>query len=452
MKPRPSTPTLLTLPLLAMVACGPGSTASTNGAGTAPELLAWSEQMAVRDDWLVKRHEALLPMMRRHGIEMWIVVNEEFHDDPLTEYVAPARPYTGRRDIFVFVDAGDDGLRKVAATGYWEENVARYFESPIDPEPAADVLQGLFEEHRPATIGLGFGGRRGMTRSLTHDSYRFLADALGPEAEGRFVSAEPLIVEYLATRLPEEAEHYERLVALTEHVTRRALSSEVIEPGVTTVGDVRRFMYDALWDAGVRTWFQPDLRVQRQGMERVGSRGFLAVAPEATVIEPGDLVHIDFGISYMGLDSDWQKMAYVLLPGESEAPRGLRDAVRNTNELQDALMLRAARPGRTVGEVYDQVMTEMEERGITAQIYSHPLGNHGHGVGPSIDFRSSGSGAAAEQVLVEGSYISIELNTSTPISEWDDQDVFIMQEDPAHLTDEGYRFFRPRQEALYLIG
>jgi len=109
-------------------------------------------------------------MMRRHGIEMWIVVNEEFHDDPLTEYIAPARPYTGRRDIYAFVDAGDEGLRKVAAVGYWEETVARFFEAPVDPEPANVVLRNLYDEHRPATIGLGIGGNRGMTRSLTHDA------------------------------------------------------------------------------------------------------------------------------------------------------------------------------------------------------------------------------------------------------------------------------------------
>lgn len=444
---------LFALLVLFTVGCtGVAQETPSQEAGTTVDLLPWSEQMAVRDQWLTKRHEMLLPMMHRHGIDMWIVVNEEFHDDPLTEYVAPARPYTGRRDVFVFVDAGDDGLRKVAATGYWEETVARFFESPIDPDPADEVLQALWEEHRPETIGLGTGGRRGMTRSLTHDSYRFLAEAMGPDAEARFVSAEPLIEEYLATRIPEEWEHYERLVALTESITRRAFSDEVVEPGVTTVGDVRRFMYDALWEAGVDTWFQPDLRVQRQGMERVGSRGFLAVAPEETVIRPGDLIHVDFGISYMGLDSDWQKMAYVLRDGEADAPQGLKDALANTNALQDALMLRASRPGRTVGEVYAATMAEMEDRGITAQVYSHPLGNHGHGLGPSIDFRSSGSSAAAERVLVEGSYISIELNTLTSVPEWDGQEVFIMQEDPAYLTEEGWRFFRPRQEALYLIG
>jgi Xaa-Pro dipeptidase len=414
-------------------------------------LLPMSQQIAVREGWLATRHEMLLPMMRRHGFDMWIVVNEEFHDDPLTEYVAPPRPYTGRRDIFVFVDAGPDGLRKVAATGYAEENVARFFESPADPAPAATVLKRLFDEYDPRVIGLGTGGSRGVTRSLTHDTYNFLAEAMGPEAQARLASAAPLIDEYLATRIPEEHEHYERLVALTEAITRTALSNEVIEPGVTTVGDVRRFLYDELWRYGVDTWFQPDLRVQRRGTAEATSRGFLAVAPESTVIRRGDLVHVDFGISYMGLDSDWQKMAYVLLPGEDEAPEGLQAAFANTMALQDALTLRASRPGRTAGEAYTAAMAEMDELGIAAQIYSHPLGNQGHGLGPSIDFRSADRGDVAARVLVEGSYISIELNTKTAVPEWDGREVYIMQEDPAYLTGDGWRFFRPRQEVFYLI-
>ena len=169
------------------------------------------------------------------------------------------------------------------------------------------------------------------------------------------------------------------------------------------------------------------------------------------MIEPGDVIHVDFGISYMGLDSDWQKMAYVLRPGEEEAPDGLVAAFANTVALQDALTLRASRPGRTAGEAYPAAMAELEELGIEAQIYSHPLGNHGHGLGPSIDFRSAGQPSATSKPLVEGSYISVELNTKTEVPEWDGQPVYVMQEDPAYLTEDGWRFFRPRQEAFYLI-
>lgn len=422
---------------------------------SARDLLPWSEQIAVREQWLAKRHALLLPMMRRHDVSMWIVVNEEFHDNPVVHQIAPPRPYTGNRDLFVFVDAGAEGLKKFAITGYTEENLARFFDAPSDePLPPAATLRNLWARYQPKTIALGIGGGRGQTRTLTHDTYRLITDAMGPEAEARFVSAAPLATEVLDTRLPDELEHYRTGVRVTEEIVRRALSSEIITPGVTTVGDVRRALYDFLWSAGVRTWFQPDLRVQRAEGEIATSRGFLAVAPEGIVLLPGDLVHIDFGISYMGFDTDWQKMAYILKPGETDAPAGLKQALRNTNTLQDALMLRHARPGRTGGEVFSATMAEMRERGIEAMVYSHPLGPQGHGLGASIDFRSSlrtDRNDAALQ-LRDGSYISIELNTGTPVPEWGGKKVFVMMEDCAYLTPEGYRFFRPRQEAFYLIA
>jgi Xaa-Pro dipeptidase len=421
---------------------------------SAAALLPLSEQIAVREGWLARRHEMLLPMMRQYDVGMWIIVNEEFSDDPLSQHVAPPRPYTGNRDIFVFVDGGEEGLRRYAITGYTEENLARFFEAPTtEPLPPAATLKSLYDRWQPRTIALGTGGTRGQTRSLGHDAHRFLASAMGAEAEARFISAAPLITEYLDTRLPEEFEHYLAAVTVTEEIVRRALSAEYITPGRTTIGDVRRALYDMLWAAGVRTWFQPDLRLQRAGEESPTSRGFLAVALEGVVIQPGDLLHVDFGISYMGLDTDWQKMAYVLRPGEREAPAGLRQALRNTNALQDVLSS-IARPGMTGGEVFNATMREMRERNIEAMIYSHPLGVHGHGLGASIDFRSGvqrTDAGAQVQRLRPGSYMSIELNTGMEIPEWGGKVVYVMMEDCAYLTDSGYRFFRPRQDAFYLI-
>jgi Xaa-Pro dipeptidase len=427
----------------------------------APELLPWSQQIAVRERWLVKRHAMLLDMMRRNHVDMWIVVNEEFHNDPLTEYVAPPRVYTGGRDIFVFVDAGDAGLKKIAVTGYSEENVQRFFESTDDPSqhPVDKQLRALWDMYHPAHIGLGIDGRRGVTRSLTKSTYDYLAEKMGPDAAKNFVPAQDLIRDYLGTRIPEEFDTYNQEVILTDLITKRALSNEVITPGKTTVGDVRRWLYDEMWRNRVGTWFQPDLRVQRKGMQSESSRGFLAVAKEEIVIEPGDLVHLDFGISYMGMSTDWQKMAYVLLPGEKTVPAGLQKAMENTNTLQDALMLRAARPGRTGGEVYDLTMAEMKQKGIEAMIYSHPIGNQGHGLGASIDFRASQTvnptheavGPSSQERLRDGSYQSIELNTKTAIPEWGGQKIYVMAEDDAYLTPDGYKFFQPRQTEFYLI-
>jgi Xaa-Pro dipeptidase len=418
-----------------------------------PRLLPWSQQIAVREQWLEKRQATLLDMMRRYNVDMWIIVNEEFHNDPLTEYVAPPRVYTGNRDIFVFVDAGEKGLRKIAITGYAEESVQRFFESPDDPLPADKQLRALWDSYHPAHIGLSIDGSRGVTRSLTKSSYDFLAQNMGPVAAQHFVPAQDLIEEYLDSRIPEEFETYTKMVRLTEILTRRALSDEVITPGKTTAGDIRRWLYDQLWENRVTTWFQPDIRIQRRGVESPKSRGFLAVAKEATVVEPGDLVHIDFGITYMGLNTDWQKMGYVLRPGEKDVPAGLKHAMKNTNDLQDALMLRAARPGRRGGEVYKQAMDEMAAKGIEAMIYSHPIGVQGHGLGASVDFRATQpqfAGPAGKRLRL-GSYLSVELNTRTAIPEWGGQAVYVMAEDDAYLTEDGYKFFWPRQTEFYLI-
>ena len=140
--------------------------------------------------------------------------------------------------------------------------------------------------------------------------------------------------------------------------------------------------------------------------------------------------------------------------GEKAAPAGLRRPIKNTNELQDALTLRTARPGKVAGDVYNQAMEEMKQKGIEAQIYSHPIGNQGHGLGPSIDFAAAQPEHMASthaKRLRKGSYISVELNTQAAVPEWDNQKVYIMMEDDACLTDEGYKFSRPRQEDFYLI-
>jgi Xaa-Pro aminopeptidase len=392
-------------------------------------------------------------MMQKHGIDMWIVVNEEFHDDPLTEFVAPPEVYVGNRDVFIFIDGGDAGLRRVAVTGFASEHLQAFFESPDEPRPAKDVLPELFAEHDPETIALSIDGRRGVTRSLTLASYEWLSEIMGEEAASRFVSAADLIEEYLDTRIPAELEHYRDAVELTAALGQRAFSNEVIVPGKTTVGDLRGWLLDRYSENGVEPWFPPDIRVQRRGAENPTSRGFLAVAHDDTVIERGDLLHMDIGFTYMGLNTDWQKMAYVLLEGEEGPPESLSIALGKANALWEVLS-RVSQPGDSAGEVYNQTMEEMERLGIEAMIYSHPLGNQGHGLGASIDFRSArreDAEARQAKLLREGSYIAIEFNIADEIPEWDGQKVWIMQEDPAFLTTDGWELFVPRQRDFYLV-
>src|SRR4051812_21523813 len=210
---------------------------------TEAPMLQWADQIKVRESWLEKRHQMLHEMMKKHGVDWFIVVNEEFHNDPMTQYIAPPRIYTGNRDIFVFIDTGDK-LRRVAVTGFSEESLRRFFESPEEPKPADQMFKQLIAENPPKKIAIAMDGRRGVQRSLTHATLEWLKQQLGPDASAKLTSAADLIEEYADTRIPEEYPYYEQAVRLTDEITKRALSSEVIKPGKTTVGDVRSWLYE----------------------------------------------------------------------------------------------------------------------------------------------------------------------------------------------------------------
>src|SRR5215204_7624701 len=227
--------------LLICVLCSPAYAQSRNSVESLPKLLSLREQQTVREGWLKKRLDTmLLPMMRQQKIDMWIVTNEEFHADPVTAYIAPAIPYVGRRDFFIFADRGGDKLDRLALVRYPEEHLKYFFEVLNPPgKDIASTLRRIVEERKPKTIALNMGGTRGATTGITQDAYKFLTETLGQDYASRFVPAAPLIVEYMDTRLPEELEHYRTAVALTDILTQRTFSNEVIKPDKTTVGDVR---------------------------------------------------------------------------------------------------------------------------------------------------------------------------------------------------------------------
>jgi len=415
-----------------------------------PKLLSQREQMEVREGWLKKRLDTLvLPMMRRHSIAMWIVVNEEFNSDPATEYLVPPMPIVGSRDFFIFVDTGGEKLEKIAIVRYAEERLKNHYEmKSVSRDKIAETLRATVAKYNPRTIALNYNGSRGQQNGLSHASYKFLAESLGADAQKKFVSAANFLVEFFDTRLAEELEHYRTAVLVTDILTRRAFSGEVITPGKTTVGDVRWWFLQQINNLGLTTWFQPDLRVQRQAKTAATNQQFLSVADESMILKRGDVIHIDCGLNYMGLSTDWQKHAYILRAGEKDLPDGLKNALKNTNRLQDAIFERA-RAEMTGAEVYERAMAEMKRQNIEAMIYSHPIGTHGHGLGASIDFRKAIGGA--EERLRLGSYTSIELNTSSIVAEWNNQKVTIMAEDDAVMTEKGFEFIRPRQTEFYLI-
>lgn len=425
-----------------------------------PELLGMRAQYEVRLDWLARKRSLLLEQMREHGIEMWIVVSEEFHPDPVTQYVAPSLHYTRRRDVMVFADAGDEGL--AAYSDYWRptEDYRRFFE----PLPAARNARGiqdtraglgaLMERYDPSTIGLNIGGSRGHDSGLTHDSYLFLTEALGPGSESRFVSAAGLIEDVFDTRLPEELEHYRQLVLATDVIAQTAFSNVVITPGETRAADIKWFFEETIAELGVGgvPWFEIHVAVQRYDPEAGEMIPYVHPAPADLVFQRGDIIHLDCGFDYLGFASDWQKVAYILREGEDDVPEGLKTALGNANLVHEAFAS-APRPGMTGWEATLAIAARLEGVDFLPSLYSHPIGYHGHALGPNINARDMDLSSPPERdsYLRDGAYRSIEFSATTAIPDYGGGRVTIPMEDDGYLTANGYEYFRPYQTEWYVI-
>ena len=203
---------------VAITLAGTGALVAQEPAAARSRVPDWSEQLRIREAWLPARHALLLPMMRRHGIAMWIVVNEEFHDDPVVPTIAPPRPYAGNRDFFIFVDDGSDRLARFSITAYPEENIRAHFEPMPEGRNPGKMLGQLVERFKPATIGLAIDGSRGVTRGLSHATWQALGEWLGPETSRRFVSAAGLIEPGLHRTRQQLAAFFGITNAIVEHI------------------------------------------------------------------------------------------------------------------------------------------------------------------------------------------------------------------------------------------
>jgi len=276
-----------------------------------------------------------------------------------------------------------------------------------------------------------------------------LMAALGADYKDKIIPAENLALEYQELRVPEMLPAYRQMMEIVHSLISRAFSNEVITPGKTTNEDVVWWLRQKVNDAGLGTWFHPSVTVQRKGLSattRLNPR-------EGDVIERGDVLHTDFGITAMRLNTDTQHMGYVLREGETAVPEGIVEAMRNTDRLQDLLMERM-RPGRTGNEVLGDVLHAMREAKIDGSVYTHPIGDHGHAAGPLIGLwdLQQGVPGRGDVPLLAGSWFSIELQATTPVPEWDGQKLSVALEEDAVLDEQGkMSWVLKRQTEYHLV-
>ena len=414
------------------------------------ERLPLRQQADVQDAWLKQRLDSLIPeLLARENIDMWLVICREYNEDPVVMTMLPAASMSARRrTILVFARNATGKVERLTLSRYGYEGFYAAAWNP-DEETQHACLARLIRERNPQRIGINTSDLFAFGDGLSQSEYRLLHEALDEPCRERLVSAERLCVGWLERRLPSEITAYARLVEMGHQIIARAFSTAVIHPGITTTDDVVWWMRQTMHEAGLQAWFQPTIDIQAQGVEFA----FLDSGDSRKVILPGDLLHCDMGFHYLGLATDQQQHAYVLRAGESDAPQGLRDALAAGNRLQD-IHLEEMRVGRSGNEVLPAALERAKSEGIRPQIYTHPLGYHGHAAGPLVGLwdQQDGVPGIGDYPLFDDTVYSIELNVAHSVPEWDGQDARIMLEEDAVLTGGAMRWLDGRQESFYLIG
>ena len=415
------------------------------------------EQAPLQQAWLAERLEKNLPMlMRKHGVDMWVVAMREYNEDPVFKaLVSPTTFAARRRTIYIFYDRGPQlGVERLALGGSSQGGVyeaVRATARSADGRQAElwgkdqwDLFARMVRERNPRRIAVDISAEHAFADGLSAGEWEQMRESLGDLANR--VVREPLLpIEYLAMRVPAMTPVYRRMQAIVHEIIGAAFSEIVIVPGQTTTEDVVWWMRQRVHDLGLGTWFQPSIDVQRNGVNMGDS-----VAP---VIRRGDVLHCDFGITVMGLNTDTQHMAYVLREGEREAPAGLQKALANGNRLQD-ILFEETKVGRTGNEILASVLKTMRAEGLDGTMYSHPIGDHGHAAGPLIglwDYQTGVPGRG-DPPVIPSMWFSTELQVTTPVPEWDGQPVRMALEEDAEITADGQlRWMLRRQTEFHLV-
>ena len=398
------------------------------------------------------RIENLLPkLMKETDIDMWIIITREYNEDPIIKtFLPPTWLNARRRTILVFYyDKSSEKLEKAAISRYnFGENIPSIWDKEKIPNQL-DALYEYIDEKSPQKIGLNFSENFALVDGISKTDYDLFKNSASKKIKNKIVSAEKLGIRWIETRTELEKVIYNQLVNITHNIIKEAFSTNVITPGITTTDDVVWWMREKVLSLKLKTWFHPTIDVQRN--EKSDLYAFDGKS-KFDIIQPGDLVHCDFGISYLTLNTDCQQIAYVLKPDEEEAPKFLTDALNDANRVQDIFTNEFAF-GRTGNDILKSSLRLARKEGLKPQIYTHPLGSFGHSAGTTLGMWDSQNGVPfkGDVKMKYDTVYAIELNNTSYIKQWD-KEIRIMLEEAGIFEKNGFRYVNGRQDKIILIG
>jgi Xaa-Pro aminopeptidase len=420
----------------------------------AQQILSEKDRAIVVDEILADRFNNLLPkLMDRTGIDMWILISREYNEDPVLKTMLPSTWLNARRRtiILFYRDKEKNTLDKLAIARYnFGDNIVSAWNKDKEPNQWKRLMQ-LIEERNPNTIGLNYSTHFNISDGLDKTDYDEFMQHLPEKYNDKIVSAEKLAIAWIETRTAREMVIYSQLVNITHTIIAEAFSEKVITQGITSTIDVEWWLRQKITDLGLKTWFHPSVDIQRSYEVLKSHIYSFDDRPEDMIILPGDLLHCDFGITYLRLNTDCQELAYVLKPNETEAPLFLRNALAEGNKVQD-IFTSNFETGKTGNQILLKSLQEAKAEGLKPSIYTHPLGSYGHSSGPTIGMWDAQRGVqgAGDYPLFPNTVYAIELNATVNIPQWQ-RDIRIMLEEAGFYGENGFRYVNGRQTKLLLI-
>ena len=392
----------------------------------------------------------LLPkLMQEENIDLWVLITREYNEDPVIKTLLPPTWLNARRRTIIVFSKTKDGIDPVAITRYDFGNNIRSIWNKEEQPDQWQALANYIETQNPKRIGVNISEHYGIADGLAKTDYDALMNVLSKKQKNKIVSAEKLSVRWIETRTPQEMVLFSQLAEITHKIISEAFSTKVITPGYTTTDDVVWWLREKALKMGLDTWFHPTVDIQRSGNSDLYA---FDGQSKYDVILPGDLIHCDFGISYLSLNTDCQELAYVLKPREIKAPFFLENALAQGNLVQDYLT-NNFKTGSTGNFILKQAIADSEAAGLRPQIYTHPLGFFGHSAGTTIGMWDSQQGipGSGDHPLYENTVYAIELNTKVFSPEWG-KDIRVMLEEAGFYGPNGFRYVNGRQKKLILVG
>ena len=389
-----------------------------------------------------KTHQ-IQTILREQNIDLWLTFIRETSAlrDPVLDFIFGPEELTWPSAL-IFTASGE----RIAIVGRYEAeavqrlgvyNSVHFYDQSIKP-----VLLETLNKLQPRHIAINTSRNNVHADGLAHGMFQILMDYLaGTPYQDRWVSAEGIINALRGRKTPSEVARIREAVAVTEEIYARTFA--YLRPGMSEQ-QVGAYMHNLLDEYQLDSaWSYEHCPAVNTGPDSPVGHG----GPTGLIIEPGHLLHFDFGVKKNGYCSDIQRMGYVLRPGESAPPEEVQRGFDTVLAAIDAAVA-ALKPGNSGMQVDAAARDVVMQSGYEGHKYAtgHQLGRLAHDGGVVLGPPWERYGDAPHQLVEEGHVYTIEPGLMV------EGYGYIGQEEDVLVSQSGVEYLCTPQRELILIA